>query len=230
MLIVELLATMGGGKSILMAFLGLLAFEDNEPVYANFKISDFSLPFDTINDIKKCTWGKAFIDDIISWLDSRQSMSNFKTSWLYTQSRKRAEGKPFDIIYSSQVDTGADYRLRAVTNGVIKPSIIEFPFFNLEFYSVEGEYIDSKVIEYGSDVVDLYDTYEIIEQKVSLNKLIELRNRCDKSTFSQIAGLRYSFTLELGKNIYTLLGNNDIDLVSELLEGNGYKLILEIEA
>lgn len=133
-MILQLLAKMGGGKSILMVYLALLGFFGRgRKVYANFDVGSppFNFPFDTIGDIRSCGSGLVFIDDIITWFDSRLSSKNYKVSWFYMQSRKVGREEGIDIVYSLQVDTGTDYRLREVTDCVIETFELEFPFFQL---------------------------------------------------------------------------------------------------
>lgn len=229
-MILEFLASMGEGKSISMAYIGDVAREKGRVVHANFKLGDFSLPFDTIRDIKRVGSGLVLIDDIISWLDSRASMKNYKITWLYTESRKRGGEEGVDIVYSSQVDTGADYRLRYLTNAVMCPVNLGFPFFRLDFFSIEGRLLGSKTVRYGEDVTSLFNTYEVIEQKVYLSDLRKLFSGCvSKTVFTLIVGGRFNFTQELSRAVFDCLKVGEIFYLRELLELSGFELVGGVE-
>lgn len=216
----EINGNLGSGKTILMALFGCNAHSYNLPVYSNFKLGSFSKPFDTVTDMKKAGSGLGLveIDDIIAWMDSRMAMSHYKQTWAYQQSRKKEKV----VTYSQQSVTGADVRIRDLANAVIFTDIVNFPLFYLEFYTPSGEFLGDTYIEYDKSVSDLYDTYEIVSQKIAREEILDLKRRLDKRPFGYLVSIRYSVPISVANAIYDLIEDKDIDLAEEILEGYGF--------
>lgn len=98
-------------------------------------------------------------------------------------------------------------------------------------YSPDGVLVDRFEIEYSEAVWGLYNTREIVEQKVSLLELSALAKSCEghKSAFSHVANVRYNLGVEVSVCVYDLLAMNRVDLLGELLSGYGF-VLAEVDA
>jgi len=212
---------LGEGKTLLASYLAYKEAKKGRTVYANFGLP-FAERLDTILRLKEVKNAFVVIDDIIPFLDSRQSQKNVFMSWILNQSRKR----DVDIVYTSQVLSAVDLRLRLLTNLIFQTHLISFPVFLIEVFDCEGNLITSFKIKYEPEIYQLYDTYEIVEQKIKLLDLEKLMLECEKkSVFAHIVKSRYNISLESARVVYDLLKKKKIDLLREFLGNIGYCLI-----
>jgi len=213
---------LGEGKTLLATYLAYKEAQKGREVYANLSLP-FAKRLDTILGLKDVKDAFVVIDDIIPFLDSRQSQKNVFMSWILNQSRKRE----VDIVYTSQVLSAVDLRLRFLTNLIFQTYLIAFPLFRIEVYNCEGNLITSFRIKYDPEIYNLYDTYEVVEQRIRLVDLEKLMVECGKKTvFAHIVKARYNISLESARVIYDLLEKNKIKLLEEFLRNIGYALIL----
>ena len=174
-MLIGVLGDLGSGKTLLLAIWGYkLGFKtDKYDVYANFHIYDSNVEYLTpkklldINPIQKRA--VVLLDEVYAWLDSRVSGSKINRilSWVVLQSRKRN----MDIIYSAQIGSSADLRLRDTTQLIVFCEAVGNPFDPDGFYYVvewnrgirilhRNFYLPKKVAQ---KYYKIYDTREIVK-------------------------------------------------------------------
>lgn len=226
--IYEITSTIGSGKTVTEVYIAQCADSWGIPVHANLKIGydlvhggkQFSLPFNTIADLKRFRYGLAIIDDATPWADARLPMSNYKIGWMASQVRK----KHCIVVYSQQTKKGVDLRFRDLAHGWIRTSILEFPNFLLEFFSPDDELVFETYVCYGSEVYNGYDTDYIVSQNVELKALQDLSIEVDRRSFAYLVSARYNIPVGVSQSIYTLLSCKKLSFVEELLDSYGYSL------
>ena len=222
-MILGIFGGLGQGKTLLAVYLAKRHHESGREIYANFKLP-FAKPIENViglRDVEDCV---VVFDDIIPWLDARLSYKHTYISWILNQSRKRK----VSIIYTSQIETGIDLRLRHLTNFIIYTKEVAFPLFELKIFDQFGNLIDRFRILYSKEIYSLYDTYEIVEQRVrlrDLKKLFEVAGK--KNIFAYLCKAKFNFSKNFSEVIFDLLKAEKIDLLEEIMLGQGYTLVYE---
>lgn len=178
--------TVGTGKTALMTLFMYLEGEDGRKLHANYKLDFHDANYlDGLGRFKD--WPRErcaiAIDEAHSaGFDSRESMSemNKENCKNVTQSRKIGSNMYFTAQDASMIDT----RVREITHCIMAPKIEIFhpetgkPLILKVFYSFRPWRVSkfSKVwdgyryiplVVKGFDILDHYDTYEVIEQMES---------------------------------------------------------------
>jgi len=179
-MLIGVLGGFGSGKTLLLAVFGYkLGFNPNYEVYANFHIKgnvEYLTPRKLLDINPKDKRAVILLDEVYSWLDSRVSISKINRilSWVVLQSRKRN----MDIIYSAQLGSSVDLRLRDMTDIVIYCECVGNPVKPKGFaYIVEWHkgirFLRRKwffSFKKASRFFGIYDTREIVKP-LGLEKL-----------------------------------------------------------
>lgn len=218
----------GEGKTMFMTRLAMIQHEkdNNLLIYSNYKMP-FTKPIDHINKLAELENCYVFYDDITSSLDSRQSMINVQETWILTTIRK----KKIDLCFTAQFEELVEFRLRKLCHFIFEVEKTEFPVFHIEVFTPVG--LDVKRIdEYdfiaGQDIIDMYNTCEVVSKKISMVELISLAEENKKTSFQTISRIQFGFNNKLALAVWDLIQTEKYKLLERLLEGNGYKLIKKI--
>jgi Holliday junction resolvase len=125
--IIGIVGKQGCGKTMLMTYLGMRAYEkNNKGAYSNYSIySNYHLngvdykPVSTLSDLEKMRDGVFLGDELWLWVFSRtsQSQMNKEINKIIMLNRKRN----MDILYTAQRLKSIDVMLRSVTNHIFLP-------------------------------------------------------------------------------------------------------------
>ena len=178
-MLIGVLGGFGSGKTLLLAVFGYkLSFNPKYVVYSNFRIKnvEYLTPRKLLDINPKEKKAVILLDEVYSWLDSRVSISKINRilSWVVLQSRKRN----MDIIYSAQLGSSVDLRLRDMTDIIIYCECLGNPVKPKGFaYLIEWQkgfrnlrrrfFFSFKT---ASKFFDVYDTREIVKP-LGLEKL-----------------------------------------------------------
>jgi len=162
--IIGIFGEMGKGKTLTAVILGLIYKQKGYEIYSNMKNFLDSKYIDDLDDLKDLdinTKRLLILDEIYVYIDSRNSSTkrNKAYSYLIFQSRKRN----FDIIYTAQLYSAVDKRLRNLTNIIIEPEInLEKNILKIKITKTNGTekvYIIKNINKYFK----YYESNEIIE-------------------------------------------------------------------
>lgn len=211
---------LGEGKTLLLTYISNLQHLKGELVYSNYTLP-FSEEFTNLGMLSKIKNCFLAIDDIIPLMESRESQKHILSTWILNTCRKRE----IKLVYSAQIKSAVEYRLRKISQLVIQTSLIQFPSFHIKIYNSSGEQQDEFKITYQADILDLYETLEIVYQRIALKELIALTEEVNKKrTFQTITRAKYSFAFDLAGSVYDLLGLEKYDLLRDTLESYGYQI------
>lgn len=156
---------MGSGKTMLLAYLGVLFEENGYNINSNFhlKTIDYN-PIETLDDIDKVRNGVLLLDEMQLWVHARSGMSKLNQDLLKIIMMSRKRG--LILFYTSQLYRTVDVLLREVTDYIIMPNIIPVK-------EVDNR---GKITEDVSDFVlcfELLDIYLNSLCRIVLNKPLE---------------------------------------------------------
>lgn len=212
------IGTIGSGKTLFCTWQMKRAVLNGNKVYCNYSLEG-SQDIDKLMDIKNYKNCVMTVDDIISLLDSRSSIGNRFATYLFVNVRKTGK----NLFWTAQVDTGADLRLRAITNVWVYPWLIRFPTFGLRFESPTGQLISKMKVTYSQEVYKSYDTLEQVEQKISLAELKDLQRDIGlKDVYEEIVSIRYNIPKQVASMLYDLFIRNKTNYIIELLDKYGF--------
>lgn len=212
------IGTIGSGKTIFCNWQMKRAILRGHLVYTNYAL-DGAQSIEKMMDIKNYENCVMTVDDIISLLDSRTAIGNRFATYLFVNVRKTGK----HLLWTAQVDTGADLRLRAITNVWVYPWIIRFPTFGLRFESPTGKVISKMKVTYSSEVYKSYDTLEQVEQKINLTELKDLQRDIGlKDVYEEIVSIKYNIPKQVASMIYDLFIRNKTKYIVELLDKYGF--------
>jgi len=224
-LITAIIGPMGCGKTITAVWLAYQHHKRGWEVYSNVKLP-FSEDIFTVFDLEEIRKALVLLDDAIAWLDSRMSFRNTAITWILLQARKRE----LEIVYTSQVETGVDLRLRMNTNLIIRPTLLRFPIFRLRFYDPEGYELYHKTIRFGKKIINLYDTLEIVFQKICLDDLYDTFYQAGEKVthFAPLASAKWGLPSQACRSLAVFLRRGekeDIASIELILRRHGYQLV-----
>lgn len=231
-MIIGINGKLGSGKTAWGYFLGkkmklvnpLLKVVSNN----KFPIVDFNL--NRISDFRKYDNCLFLIDDAIEYLDCRESFRNMLDTRLFLISRHKKQ----DLIWIGQFTSetkGIDVRLRELTNFYYEPSLIKFPSFHIEQYSIneknDKELLDSFDITYSKEFYSSFDTDYTPEQSVNLKELKDwfVKSENDSKIFRYYVRLELGLSKEDSDMLFYLLYKKKLELLKDILSCVGYKLI-----
>ncbi len=219
---------LGEGKTLFLTYLAL----KNKKEFPERKIyADYTLPFaEPINHVSQFTEigeihydNAIYLDDAIPFFDSRQSGANIRETWVLTQCRKYG----IDLYYTGQLKGAIDGRLRLISNEIIETEKIQFPLFRLYSWDKNINKLKEPVdITYGKEVLDLYETLEIVKRKIQIKELKQYFEQYNKKTsFRLITKSMYSFKYIIADTVYECLKHDDIKSIKKILMPFGFELI-----
>ncbi len=218
---------LGDGKTIGAVALAKRKHDSNRVVYGNLGIGGWSRDIDNILAVKDLHNCVAVLDDLIAWLDSRKSMKDSWATWILQRSRKM----DVDIIYTQQLDTGVDVRLRAVTNVRVKTYCVRFPVFRWDFCDLNDRVYKRRRVRFSESVYELYKTREVVVQDIDLAFVQRLfLDVPKKSAFSHLLNSKYNIGVTVGACIFELLELGAVHRLSELLESHGFQVVGAVSA
>ena len=178
-MIIGIIGLEGTGKTLLGVILStVLKKTTNYKVMTNvksYKYNDYDFESDFIMLIEKTKLERykkperilVFIDEIVQYLDSRESMKpiNKKLTRRLMQIRKYG----FDMIYTAQLLMSADIRLRRMTDTFIVPDYDEHTY-RLEWTQTDMlmNSVTKKSIIINPDIYKLYNTFEDIDSYLNI--------------------------------------------------------------
>jgi len=219
---------LGEGKTLFLTYLALKNKRDfpNRQIYA-----DYTLPFATpiyhisqFTDIgEKHNDNAIYLDDAIPFFDSRLSGANIRETWVLTQCRKYG----IDLYYTGQLKGAIDGRLRLISSEIIETEKIGFPHFRLYSYDKNINQIREPIdITYGSEVLDIYETLEIVKRKIDTKELLKYFEQYNKKvSFRLITKAIYSFRYNISDTVFECLKHNDIKSIKKILLPFGFELV-----
>jgi hypothetical protein len=215
---------LGEGKTLLLSY---MAYEFHKQFPEKTVYADYNLPFiknqiHHINEFVKCENCAIFLDDCIPIFDARQSGSNVLETWILNACRKYK----ISLIYTAQLKGAIDGRLRKISNFIFETEKKDFPRFEIWAYNKNLSEIDNFEIEYGKEIQNIYNTYEVVKRQIRLNDLVDMMAKfSNRVGFRQITKAKYNFRGQFADTVYTLLQVNDINSIKELLIPHGFELI-----
>jgi len=215
---------LGEGKTMLLSYLAQ-EFKKQLPeksIYSNYKLPFVKKYIYHINDFVKCRDCGMFLDDIIPIFDSRESNSNVIATWILNTCRKFK----INLVFTGQLKGAIDGRLRKLSNFVIETEKDIFPTFHIWIQTKNLSVIDEFDITYGTNTLNIYDTYEVVERKIKYADLIKYKEKfITKKGFRQITKAKWGFKNDFSDTVYTLLTVNDRKSIKELLIPYSFKLV-----
>lgn len=212
---------LGEGKTLFLTYLALKQYRLNFKIYA-----DYTLPFAThishINEFVKVNNCSVFLDDCIPFFDSRESGANILETWVLNTCRKLG----INLFYTAQLKGAIDGRLRRISNLIVETERVEFPVFHIYWYNKNLTLIEDYDIKYSKDVLDIYNTLEVVKRKISIKVLQNLQEQFkSKVGFRQITKAKFNLKNNLADTIYILLKVEDTESIKEILLPFGFDLI-----
>lgn len=212
------IGTIGSGKTLFLTYQAKRALDAGVQVFANYSIKGCQ-SIEKLMDLKNYNNCVVLVDDIISLLDSRSSIGNRFATYLFVNVRKTGK----NLFWTAQLDTGADLRLRAITNVWVYPYLIRFPTFGLRFESPSGAVISKSKITFSPEIYKSYDTLEQVEQNISLEDLrFLIRDIGLPDVFEEIASIRYNLPKQICGMLWDLLTKGKNKYAVELLDKYGF--------
>lgn len=212
---------LGEGKTLLLAYLCKLHLEDGWDVYTNFGFKHQTGEVQHLMQLRDISNCYIALDDIVVVLDSRQYTNNIAITWMLQLARK----KHLKIGYTSQVLSGIDLRLRHITNLITMTNEVHYPHFRLRLYNSEGKIKRKFRIKYLPVIGELYDTDNIVYQKIPLSELLQIFQRSQKKElFKPYVSAKYNINPNLAGTIYDTLRIEKIEFLQELLHFHGFIL------
>jgi len=222
---------LGEGKTLLLTFFAL----DNYKKYQDESISfaDYTLPFSKpINHISEIPEigeeykGKiifVYLDDVIPFFDSRHSGANIRETWVLTQCRKYG----INLYYTGQLRGAIDGRLRLISSEILETEKLNFPIFRVYSYDKKINKISEPIeIVYGDEVLNIYETLEIVKRQIQLDELQEyFKSYNKKVSFRVITKAIYSFRYNIADTVFECLKHNDIKSIKKVLLPFGYEIV-----
>lgn len=124
--LVAITGAMGSGKSLALNYLLMQKFMEGKMIYANFHTKKplISIYIESIDDIEKIRDGYAGLDELWSWLDSRdfKMKKNKKISRIILYSRKRG----VYLFYTTQRFGQIEKRIRDNTDAIVEPILSNY--------------------------------------------------------------------------------------------------------
>jgi len=225
---------LGEGKTLFLTYLASVnkkAFPDRE-IYADYTLP-FAKPIDHVSQFEeigtKYDDNAVYLDDAIPFFDSRQSGANVRETWVLTQCRKFG----IDLYYTAQLKGAIDGRLRLISNEIIETEKIFFDKetlnnkFMIYFYDKHiNQTKESIEIEFGSNILDIYKTLEVIKRKIDINELLNYFKTYNKKvSFRMITKAIYSFRYNIADTVFECLKHDDIKSIKKVLLPFGYEII-----
>jgi len=211
---------LGEGKTLLLTYISNLQHLKGELVYANYTLP-FSEEFTNLNMLTKIENCFVALDDIIPLMESRESQKHILSTWILNTCRKRK----IRMVFSAQIHSAVEYRLRKICQLVIETSEIQFPDFEIKVYNSRGIKQDEFKISYRQDILNLYETSEVVYQRIALKALIDLVEEVlKKRTFQTVTRAKYAFAFDLAGSIFDLIKAEKYDLLRDTLETYGYQI------
>jgi len=222
---------LGEGKTLLLTFFALDNYEKYQDESVSF--ADYTLPFaKPINHISEFVEigeefkGKiifVYLDDVIPFFDSRHSGANIRETWVLTQCRKYG----INLYYTGQLRGAIDGRLRLISSDILETEKLNFPTFKVYSYDKKINKISEPVeITYGHEVLDIYETLEIVKRQIKLDELQEYFKQYNKKvSFRVITKAMYSFKYNIADTVFECLKHDDIKSIKKVLLPFGYEIV-----
>jgi len=211
---------LGEGKTLFLTHLAL----GNHKEFPNRKVyADYTLPFaKPLYHVSQFTEigeqyndNAIYLDDAIPFFDSRHSGANIRETWVLTQCRKYG----IDLYYTGQLRNAIDGRLRLISNEIIESEKVAFPTFKLWFYDKKMDKTKDPIeITYGKEVINIYNTLEIVKRKIKLNELQKYFEQYNKKvSFRVITKAIYSFKYNIADTVFECLKHDDMKSIKKVL-------------
>lgn len=218
---------LGEGKTILLTHRALKEHREfpNRSIYADYKLP-FTKPINHISEFPNISESpnlvSVYIRDAIEFFDSRESGININETHILTELRHYG----INLCYDAQLKGAIDGRLRRISNMIIETEQIKFPLFHLWFYSKSMVLLDDFNIEYGNDVISIYNTLEKFKREISLDLLNDLFSKYNtKVSFRVITKAKFNFKNNMSDTVFICLEKDDIDSIKNVLIPYGYELV-----
>lgn len=164
-----------------------------------------------------------FGDDWIAEMDSRWAGRNVLLSHKMLQFRHYGN----DFLYSFQVMSGSDLRLRQITDKFILIENVGFPMFKVVEVSTDGiPLCQPYFIEFDKEVYESFDTEQDVIKRISMDSLMRLYRECGiKGIFASVLNTRYNIDKGVLRDIYEMLQYEKYCFVKETLDWNGLEVV-----
>lgn len=218
--ITGIFGNLGEGKTLLDAYFANKHIDNGWATYTNFGLhgSQDLLSLMDLRTIGDCFVG---IDDIVVMLDSRLYTSNVAVTWLLNLARKSG----LRIVYTAQVLSAVDLRLRHITNIIIMTKQLRFPYFKIKVFDQEGNQYDKKTIKYLPKTYNSFDTNRKVFQVIKIEELYKLLDISKNQTmFKPLIQGRYNISSTVAGPLYTALQDENLEYIEQILWFNGYLL------
>ena len=164
-LIFGIVGNIGNGKTLLATYFAALWNAYKKRVYSNYNISlslAKKITAQDFVDLNKLKDSLAILDEAYTWLESRMSGSDLNRilSHGVLQSRK----KGVDLIYTAQLNSTVDLRLRRITSTMIWALSPTEAGFNYAFFTPTSTVYRTLDISLCQKIFKIYDTKEIVGQ------------------------------------------------------------------
>lgn len=215
-----IIGQLGQGKTLFLTYLALLHLKQGEKVFSNYSIKGVTTKrIDQLLDLQNIYTGFVALDDIVPWLDCRQSMKSTIATWCFNKTRKRG----LKIFYTCQVLGSVDYRLSALTNFFYFSQQIRFPTFTILKVNPAGSSLKRYTYTYSKNVYESYNTLEEVEAYISYKDLKDVKRKCEtKTVFCAVLPTMYTLSIRQASVIYDLLKKKQRKLLKMLLKAYGY--------
>jgi len=219
---------LGEGKTLFLTYLALKNKKDfpNRKIYADYTLP-FAKPINHVSEFteigEKHNDNAIYLDDAIPFFDSRLSGANVRETWVLTQCRKYG----IDLYYTGQLKGAIDGRLRLISSEIIETEKIGFPNFRLYSYDKNINQIRKPIeITYGNEVLDIYETLEIVKRRINIKELKQYFEQYNKKvSFRLITKAIYSFRYNISDTVFECLKHNDIKSIKKILLPFGFELV-----
>ncbi len=227
-MIIAIVAPPYGGKTLYLTYVVWDLIENKKwckVAYTNYW-TKYSKVLDNLNQLNEIDYlGDAGVlvglDDIIPWLDNRQSEKNTYTTWIFNQYRKRGL-----IIFYTQQTLSTYKRLHNITDRFIFSREIKFPFFEIKELYPDGTSIAPYVIKYTPVIYEAYKTLEIVESRVSYARLRQEFGECGKKgIFAKFMRRKFNISIADAELLFELINDDNESLLKRFFRELGYTLI-----
>jgi hypothetical protein len=212
---------LGDGKTLFLAYLACKAIEQGKTVYTNFGFKQGE-SLDRLFKLQELSKADIFVDDIVAYMDSRQSSKNVLATWALQAMRK----KELNFNYSAQLYGGPDKRIRHITNGVITSTKLDFPYFRLDIRDRKGIQVREFVQKYEPKVYNSYDTGLVVSEKIAKTELLEVYDLSNqnKNMFKELASSYFNLPSSTASVLSDALKANNWPYIKKLFQYRGYAL------
>jgi len=163
MTVFGIIGNIGNGKTLKASYFAALFNAYGKKIFSNYNIllknakKIHAQDFANLNHLKNAL---AILDEAYEWLESRLSGTevNRILSHGVLQSRKRG----LDLIYTAQLNSTVDLRLRRITSTLIWALTPSDAGFNYVYFTPHETIYKTMSIELAQQIFKIYDTTEIV--------------------------------------------------------------------